>query len=304
MPVKKSFARPVADEQPAMPVITPAPVRTMGSERSTGCCADGKCERPHHAWCGWVGKKLLTTFVGILIVYLIVFLGVLIRNEIKKYNYVGKAPTMERTIRLEGEGKVSVKPDIAMTTMGVTTEAATVAEAQTKNTETVNNLISRIKQIGIDAADIQTKDYSVYPVYNYPEGGSPVLRGYTISQNVEVKIRNLEKANQVIALAGEVGATNVNGLQFTVDDKDAYLDEARMEALKKVSEKASTLSGMLGLDLASIVSYDEYEMSANPYMYAERSYAAMDSMGGGAAPQIEVGTEDIVLRVGVTFELK
>ncbi len=302
MPVKKTFARPVMDEQPA--VSSSMPTRTASVEYSSECCKGGACERPHHGWCGWVGKKLLTTFVGILIVYLIVFLGVLIRNEIKEYHYVGKAPTMERTIRLEGEGKVSVKPDVAMTTMGVVNEAATVAEAQKKNTEIVNALITRIKQLGVDAADIQTRDYAVYPLYNYTEEGQQDLRGYTVSQNVEVKIRNLEKASDIIGLAGEVGATNVSGLQFTIDERDAYLDEARTEALKKVSEKANALSGMLGLNLSSIVSYDEYEMTGNPYMYAERSYAMMDSMGAGTAPQIESGTEDIILRVGVTFELK
>jgi uncharacterized protein YggE len=300
MPVKKSFARPGMDE--SMIPVMPSVQKPESPERSIDCCKYEKCER--HGWCGWVGKKLLSTFVGILIVYMIVFLGVLIRNEIKEYNHIGKAPTMERTIRLEGEGKVSVKPDVAMTTMGVTTEAPTVAEAQQKNTETVNKLIMRIKESGIDSADIQTQDYNVYPVYNYSTEGEAELRGYTISQNVAIKIRDLSKANQVLALAGEVGATNVSGLQFTIDDKEAYLEEARTEGLKKVAEKAEALSSMLGLNLSAIISYDEYEVSSDPYFYGVKSYSM--EMGGNeaSAPQIETGTEDVVLRVGVTFELK
>lgn len=300
MPVKKSFARPLMEEPmaPMMPSLS-----TPESEHPMSCCKYGKCER--HGWCGWAGKKLLATFFGILVVYLIVFFGVLIRNEVRKYDFIGQAGKSERTIRVEAEGKVSVKPDIAMTTMGVTTESPTVAEAQQKNTEVVNKLIARIKELGIDAADIQTQDYSVYPAYNYPSDGSkPELRGYTISQNVAIKIRDLAKANQVLALAGEVGATNVSGLQFTIDDKNAYLAAARTDALKKVNEKAQALSTMLGLNLASIVSYDEYEASGNQFMGAKMYDMGMGGSEAMPAPQIEAGTNDVILRVGVTFELK
>lgn len=298
MPVKKSFTRPIADE-PMIPVQ--ATMHEPESEHPMSCCKYGRCDR--HSWGGWVGKKLLMTFVGILLVYLIVFLGVLIRNELRKYDNIGMADKPERTIRVEGEGKVSVKPDVAMTTMGVTTEFPTVAEAQQKNTETVNKLVTRLKELGIDSADIQTRDYSVYPSYDYPTNESPKLRGYTISQSVAIKIRNLDKANQVLGLAAEVGATNVNGIQFTVDDKDAYLEAARTEALKKVNEKARALSSMLGLNLASIVSYDEYETSAvDPYYGGKMYYEG--GMGGGAMTSVEAGTQDVVLRVGVTFELR
>lgn len=286
------------DEPPApvMPVMS-----TTESDHSMHSCKNERCEK--HGWCGWVGKKLLVTFFGILVVYLIVFLGVLIRNEVRKYDFIGQADKAERTIRVEAEGKVSVKPDVAMTTMGVTTESPTVAEAQQKNTEVVNKLISRVKELGVDAADIQTRDYSVYPAYNYPTDGSkPELRGYTISQNVAIKIRDLTKSSAVLALAGEVGATNVSGLEFTIDDKDSYLEAARTDALKKVNDKARALASMLGLNLASIVSYDEYESSPTPY-YGAKLYD-MGMGGAESMPQIEAGTNDVVLRVGVTFELK
>lgn len=304
MPVKKSFARPMMDESmsPVTPTSQVMPTPPVGeSEHPMSCCKYGACDQ--HSWCGWVGKKILGTFVGILIVYLIVFFGVLIRNEVRKYDFIGQADKPERTIRVEAEGKVSVKPDIAMTTMGMTTESVTVAEAQQKNTEVVNTLISKIKELGVDAADIQTRDYSVYPVYNYlNDGNKPELRGYAISQNVAIKIRDLNKASQVLALAGEVGANNVNGLEFTIDDRDAYLEAARAEALKKVSEKAAALSSKLGLKLSGIVSYDEYEVSNDSYYGAK-----MFDMGlGGAesAPAIEAGTNDVILHAGVTFELK
>jgi len=258
----------------------------------------------HHLHCGGFHKKLFATFVGILLVYLIVFLGVLIRNEIKKYDYIGIDDKSERVITIDAMGKVTVKPDIAMTTMGVTTKAKTVADAQTENTRIMNELILKLKGLDINEDDIQTTNYNIYPTYNWTEISGQVLDGYEISQNVSVKIRDLEKANQVVALAGEVGATNVSGLNFTVDDKENYLKQAREEAFEKVVEKIKTLSSSLGVRVLGIVSYSEYEGGTDG-MYKGYPMMSDFGLGGGeGTPDIQAGSQEVILNVSVTFEIR
>ncbi len=297
MPVRKSSLRPMMDE-PMLREQASEPVKS--SMDCSTCDPHTSCVK-HTRWAGWMGRKLLVTFIGILIVYLVVLVGALIRNEIRKYDYIGRADKIERTVRVEGEGKVSVKPNIAVVVMGATTEGKTVAEAQSKNTEIVNKLISRLKELGIADPDMQTQDYTVYPLYDYSTDGKSTIRGYNVSQNVSVKIRDLTKANQVLGLAGEVGATNVSGPEFTIDDREVYLEQARAEALKKVHQKANALSSMLGLRLVSIFSYEEYEGQSGNYPF--KSYD-MTGLGGAPAPQIEAGTNEVVMNVVVTFELE
>jgi len=295
MPVKKTTSRVSKDGD----VMFTAPTKNNHSLQSS-CCSHDRCEK--HEWFGWVGKKLLATFVGIFVVYMIVFIGVLIRNEIKAYEYIGMADRVERTIRIEGEGRISIKPDLTMVTMGVTTEAETVAEAQAQNTETINRLLDGIKDLGIDDADIKTENYNMYPRYDYNMDGGRTLVGYEISQNVSVKIRNAQRAGEVLRLAGEAGATNVGGLQQVIDERQVYLEQARVEAMKQVADKAFMLSQTLGVQLVSVVSYDEYEVGTDMY-YPMRSYD-MGGFGGGSAPMIEQGTQEVVMRVGVTYEIK
>ncbi len=274
-----------------------------GEEKKS--CGEKCSTMPHHHCCGSFGKKLLFTLAGILLVYIIVLVGTMVRNNIQKYYYIGWADKQERTIMVQGQGKVTAKPDIAVINMGMTSEAATVAEAQKKNTEVMNSLVTKLKDLGVDSADIQTTNYNIYPQYDYTQDKGQVLKGYQVNQSLTVKIRNLEKANDVLALAGQVGANNVSGIQFTFDDREVYKAQARDLALKQVAEKAKSLSTSLGVKLISVVSYDEYENNGSYPIYKNLSDSS--GMGGGtpvAAPQIEVGANDVILNTNVTFEIQ
>ena len=251
------------------------------------------------------GRKILLVLVGILLVYGIVFLGTLIRNNLEKFYFIGKADRSERIILVEAQGKVRVSPDVAITTMGMTSEAVTVAEAQKKNTDVMNKLIEKLKVLGIEAKDIQTASYNVYPQYNYTDKDGQVLKGYQVSQSVTIKIRNLDNATKVLSLAGEVGANNVSGISFIIDDREKYKEQAREIAIEKVQTKIINLSRVLGVRVVGVVSYNEYEGSGYQPEYAANMVVKSEMGGmGGAAPAIEPGNTDVTLNVNVTFEIR
>lgn len=245
--------------------------------------------------------KFFAVLAGILLSCLIVLVGTMIRNNLAAYNYIGRAERPERTISIQGEGKITAAPDIAVTTMGMVATAKTVAEAQTENTKVMNTLIAKLKVLDITDDDIQTTNYNIYPRYDYTEKRGQTLAGYEVSQNVTIKIRDLDKASAVLALAGAVGANSVSGLQFTIDDPEVYKAQARGLALEKVAAKSRALSQALGVKLASVVSYDEFDGGGGIPIYAR----AAEGLGGsGPAPEIEPGSLDVVVRVNVTFEIK
>jgi len=300
MPVKSNgVGKPPITEMP--PIM----------EKKESCCGTNKpMMMGHGSCCGHshanFGRRLLLTLFGILLAYGIVFLGTLIRNNVQKYYFIGQADRTERTIMVQGVGKVTVKPDIAMISMGMTADGKTVAEAQQKNTDGMNALLTKVKALGVDAKDIQTTNYNIYPQYDYTADKGQVLKGYQVSQSVDVKIRDLTKANQVLALSGEVGANNVGGVQFTIDDREVYKTQARELAMKQIAEKARALSQALGVKLVNVVSYDEYENNGNVPYSAMKMLDSSTGVGGpeAAAPQIETGTNDVVLNVNVGFEIR
>ncbi len=266
------------------------------SVKKEGCDCMSSCK------CGEFTRKIMLTLLGILLVYVIILVGSIIRNNLQKYNFIGRADRAERTITVQGIGKVTAKPDIAVTSMGMISSAKTVSEAQQKNTTIMNNLIEKLKGLGIDAKDIQTTNYNIYPQYDYLQDKGQVLRGYEVNQSVTIKIRDLTKANQVLALAGEVGTNNVSGLQFTIDDDEVYKAEARKLALDKITEKAKTLTNMLGVKVVGVVSYNEYEGGGG--VYPMKAYADSAIGMGGGASAVESGSTDVTINASVTLEIR
>jgi len=297
MPVKKTSASQAKSVD--VPMDTTSTTPDMMSSRMHHPC------HPHmRSMCGHhFGKKILMTLFGILLVYLIVYFGTLIRNEMQEFFFIGKAPQMEHSIMIEADGSVDVTPNIAQLQMGVLSEAQTVAQAQEDNTTKMNILIERLKALDISADDIQTNNYNVYPRYDYTSEGQE-LRGYSVSQRIHIRIRDLDKADKVVALAGELEINDVGDLSYSVDERGAYIDQAREKAMKEVRKKAQALSQALGVRFVSVSSYNEYENSGPNVMYAMKTME--DALGGGlgSVPDLQPGTDKVQLHVAIGFEIR
>lgn len=252
--------------------------------------------------CHCLGHILMKVIVGILLVYLIFFIGTLVRNNIKKYNFIGKSDRAQNTISINGEGKETATPNIAVTEIGLVTEKEDVASAQKENTEKMNKLIAAVKKQGIKDEDIQTTNYSIYPKYDYTDGKS-VLAGYTVNQTVTIKIRDLSKISVILAKVGEVGVNQVSNLNFTIDDPESLRAKAREKALANAKEKVQALARSLGVKVARVVSYSEY-IPSEPVSF--KNYGLAEGMGGGgdSAPSIQTGSLDVRISVSVIYEIE
>jgi len=252
--------------------------------------------------CKGVGPHtLLWVFIGLLLVFTIFFVGTIARNNLKKYHYIGKADRMQNTITINGEGKITATPNVAVTELGLVTEKSDVASAQKENTEKMNKLIAEVKQLGIKDEDIQTSNYSIYPKYDYTDGRS-VISGYTVNQSATLKIRDLSKISTVLSKVGEVGINTVSSLNFTIDEPENLRAQARDKALVNAKEKAMDLAKNLGVKLVRVISYNEYSpVDSYPKFYA----GAAEGMGGGApTPNIQTGSTDVRMSVSVIYEIE
>lgn len=239
-----------------------------------------------------------------LAVLLSIYVLALTRNAFTQHDYIGRSDQQIYTITISGEGEVTATPDIAEVTLGVQTEKRDVAQAQAENTEQMNKIIEGLKGVGIDKDDIKTTNYNIYPNYDYSSESGRRLLGYVVSQNVRVKIRDLEKISDVLSFAAESGANNVSGLSFTIDEPEDLRQQAREEALLNAKEKAESLAKIAGVKLGRLVSFHENSYGGDVY-YA-KSFALDEAVGlggGGAAPSIEPGSQDILVNVTVTYEV-
>lgn len=250
-------------------------------------------------------SPLLQGVIAALALALIAFVGVLTWNASAQHRLIGKPENIRDTISVNGTAKMSVKPDIARMNVGVISTGRTVAETQKQNTEKMNAITAAVKGFGVKDEDIQTSNYNIYPQYDWTDGRQ-ILRGYQVSQQVSVKIRDLDKIGDILAKAGELGSNQVGGVSFEVDDTIALQKKAREKAIADAKEKAIVLAKSLGMQLGKVVSFSEDSGSYPvPMMYNSYEKVAMDSAGSAPpSPDVQSGSLDVSKTVTITFEIK
>ena len=277
--------------------INPKIATSSAEQKACGCgCV---CSR-----CGYTyGKKIIMVILAVLLLYGIFYIGALSRNSIKGYQFIGKAPQNERSISINGYGKITGSNDIAVTTIGFSNTSKDVATAQLENKKVMDKVMTDLQQIGINEKDLQS-NYMIYPEYNYTQTKGTELKGYKVTNNITVKVRELSKLNDVLNLAGKHGANEVSGLSFTIDDPENLKKQAREKALADAKEKAQILANRLGVKLGGVMYYSEYEATNDYYAPRYAMGAEGGGIGGGYAPEATAGgSKDVVMNVNVTYEI-
>lgn len=238
---------------------------------------------------------------ALVLVILSVFLVAKTINAFAERDYIGKAVRDRDTITISGTGKVTATPDLALVTLGVYSDGATVAAVQQANTSKMNAIIAAIKDMGVKDADIQTSNYSLQPKIDWESNSQRVI-GYNLSQTLTIKVRDLTKVGDVLDGATKLGANNVNGIQFTIDDPSSLQDQARIKAINDAKKKAEALAAATGLHLVKVVSFSE----STPGVPVPMPYAARDVAFApqAANTQVEAGSLDVNTDVSVTFEVR
>lgn len=247
-------------------------------------------------------KKIIMTLFGVLLIYLIFYVGVLIRNGMLSYYYIGQADRPQNIITVEGSAEVDVVPDVGTVRLGIQVQEETQQAAQDSAAEVMNQLIDGLQEMGVAKEDIKTDSYNVSPWYVYTEGERE-QDGFQANQNVTVTIRDTEMSDEILAYATEVGANTIGGLDFQIDDPEVYRDKARKEAIKDAYANAKELQDILGVRFVRVVSYHEYGGDGNPQPYYAYSFDEM-ARGGAIAPKIETGTNEVSMNVSITFEIR
>jgi uncharacterized protein YggE len=240
-------------------------------------------------------------FACTLLAALTAWAGIKAVNGLREHKFIG-VPLERNVISVSGEGKVVAPPDVAVADFGMSVERRTVAEAQRENTRVMNEFIAKLQEFGVDKKDVQTTSYGVNPLYDYTNGRT-VLRGYAVSQNVHVKVRNLDKAGDLVGMAGELGLNQVGSLSFTIDEPKALRAEAREMAIADAREQAESLARAAGVKLRRVISFSENGGGVPmPYYYAKDM--ALEAGNQAAAPTLAAGSTEIVVNATITYEIE
>ena len=261
------------------------------------------------------GRRLAQVLMLILLAGLVASAGAFAYSYMISARITAKSAVSSRQISVTGEGKVSVRPDIAVFTASVITQSKKISDAQTQNSGRANAIIDFLKQRGVAQKDIKTTSYNISPQYQYfnsppcttfpcPPQKPPEIASYEIRNTIEIKVRGLASADTLIEGVTNAGANEVGALVFRVDDEKAAKAQAHAQAIADAQLKAWQIATALGVRLGRITGYYDQADTPPPPMYESAGASGMMLKAASAAPPVQPGTQEIRASVGVTYEFR
>lgn len=257
-------------------------------------------------------NNLIKNIIGIAAIVAIAAFAYIGWQYVKVYDRSSE-PTNYRSFYVQAEGEAVGIPDVAQFTFQVISEGSTdIAETQKDNTEKMNGIIEYLDTQGIDKKDVKTYNYNINPRYSVSRCEDrvcppPKIVGYTVTQSVQVKIRDFDKISPVLKDIVDKGANSVSQLSFTIDDPTSLQDEARSKAIAKAKAKAELIAKDAGFSVGRILEINENFYAAPMYARAGIAEMAvsydMDEGMAAPAPSIEPGSEEVTVNINIRYEI-
>jgi uncharacterized protein len=233
-------------------------------------------------------------------------------------------------ITVSGSGDVSAKPDIGHVQLGVEARAATAELSSSEANAQMTAIVAALKSIGIAEKDLRTNRISLYrdfqpqpppppaampapvarpmgkpgaPPPFVPPTPAPTNQGYEVfraSGSVEVTLRDLDKAGQVIATATKAGSNDIGNFEMSIEDPKPLEKQARDKAMADARARAEQLAKLAGVTLGPVVSIQEGGGTTGghfPQMAMMKSEAAYSSM------PVERGEVKVARQVQIRFAI-
>jgi len=209
-----------------------------------------------------------------------------------------------RTITVQGEGKVHAIPDIATISIEVRQDGEDLDSVTSLVRHAMGKILESVKAQKIDDKDIQTDLFSVHPKLEYDKHSNPRHVGYSVTNRIHVKVRDLKKVGKVLTAVTADGVTSVNGPDFDVDNPQVPERQALALAYDDAHAKASALAEAAGVHLGQILSMTP-EASSSPIRPRPLMMRAM-AMPAAVQEQepISAGEQTISATVTVVYALQ
>lgn len=204
-------------------------------------------------------------------------------------------------ITVTGTAQTQQKTQVATFVAGVTSVNDNKDTAVNEVNDKVTTIIESVKEFGIEAKDIQTQNLNVYQMEEsyYDEGRQKTRQGqWRVSNDVSIKLRDVDRASELAGILTKGGATNVYGPNFALDDTKEAEADLLQQAIEDARKKAEIMAAGSGRTLGKVISVTEGGGSGPIVPMFARE------MGGGGGAPTEPGSGTVSSSVTVTFELR
>ena len=207
-----------------------------------------------------------------------------------------------QTISVTGQGKAAAPPDMAVIQTGVITQRTTATEALSANNEAMGNILSVLEKHEVAPKDVQTSRFNVSPAYKRDDRGrrQPEIVGYRVTNQVQVKVRNLPDLGKVLDALVRAGSNEVSGVSFGIADPTGVLNQARKRAIADARSRAELYAQAAGVGAGKVLAISEQSIQLPRPKLLGRSFA-QDSV---SAVPVATGEQEFHATIHMIFALE
>ncbi len=207
---------------------------------------------------------------------------------------------------VHGQGTVSMRPDLAVVTLGAVVRRDAAGEAY----DQANTLIAAVNEVlraqGIAERDVTTRQFSLSPEFGRPQGDAPApIVAWRAVNLLSIRLRDFARIGATIDAAARVlgNDAQISGISFTVEDTDAIARQARDQAIANARERAQQLAAAAGVRLVRILSITETS-APPPTPVARLTAPAPAGVAASQVAEVAPGEQNLIVTVEIVYEIQ
>jgi uncharacterized protein YggE len=206
---------------------------------------------------------------------------------------------------VNGQATLDVSPDCADLTITLVADHIKPGVAAKQLEAKKQALISSLKTIGVETADVKLSNLQLDPIYEpNPEGWATLkVRTYRAQITVTATTKDFSKIAEIMDTAASVGASSISN-QFRRSDLPALKKKVRDMALAAAKDKAKQTADALGIKLGRVMSVAENQGGMMWHAtYFPQVANAIETRDTSGAVTLGGSLQPLTLDVTIGFEL-
>ncbi|MDQ3070291.1 MAG: SIMPL domain-containing protein [Acidobacteriota bacterium] len=214
-----------------------------------------------------------------------------------------RAAASERVVTTTGQSEIAMAPDQAWVTVGIEARAVKSQDAQKRAAEVMTGIQTQLAALGIPVAAIRTVAFNLQADWNYASGRR-TLRGYLVSNIIEVRVDDIAKVPDVLDRSISAGGNTIHGVRWDIKDRVRVERDALRRAVEDAKQRAEIAASAAGGRLGPVTMISEQRYEVRQKMNTRMANAGGEALEVQAATPISAGEIDVRATVTVSFRIE
>ena len=205
----------------------------------------------------------------------------------------------ENCITVNAGASMEVAPDLAYLRCNIVGKGATAAQATANAAQAISDVRHSLLGLNIVGEDIVNMSYNTHSTYD----NKGKVTGYKAETSLRITVRELKKLGNVIDKIAANGVNNINGITYTLSDKNLYRSMLLAKAVENARQQAAVVANAGGRTLGTLLSASFSTVNQVEHSTARSMLNKMATADSGVTTEIEAKNITISVNVNTVFKL-